>query len=293
MDMAGPLGKDRATNLILSGGLFTQLCNDENTNVRLAVLNKLQTRFLEVVRMAGPHQAELFETLRPLAGSPNWRVRHAVLLLMPKIAEVLKEDEPDAFEAKIDAAFGFKFFFNNDNTEEGEKAMHSKYGKELNVLPWALDPIAEIRKEYSRVCKLVGKVLSGSSPLRGSKGGVWLSEKIVPVLVYCCSQKEFKDKYHQRVILLMGLGEFGAFLSEAELESKLGLVFEMAREKLDDVNYVPSLRLMIARDLPKVASFVSSGFLQKELLPCLEELQKDKDPDVHAFSKSSLAAIAS
>lgn len=293
MDMAAPLGKTRATNLILSGGLFAQLCNDENTNVRLAVLNKLQTRFLEVVRVGGPHQSDLFETLRPLAGSPNWRVRHAVLLLIPKLAEVLKQDEPDAFDTKLDAAFGFKFFFNHENSEEGEKAMQSKYGKELNVHPWALDPIAEIRKEFTRVCKLTAYVLSGSSAPRGSKGGVWIAEKIVPVLVYCCTQKEFKDKYHQRVILLMGLAEVGGFLPEAEVESKLELVFEMAREKVDNVNYVPSLRLMIARDLPKTANFVSADFLQSGVIPCLDEMLKDEDPDVRAFAKSSLAILGS
>ncbi|KAL1511679.1 hypothetical protein AB1Y20_004969 [Prymnesium parvum] len=291
MDMAGPLGKERATNLILTGGLFSLLCNDENTNVRLAVLNKLQTRFLEVVRVAGAHQADLFETLRPLAGSPNWRVRHSVLMLMPKIVEVLKEDEPDAFESKFDAAFGFKFYFNSENNEDGEKTMQSKYGKTINVLPWALDPIAEIRKEFAVVCKQVGTVFAGSAPPRGSKGGVWLTEKVLPVLVYCCSQKEFKDKYHQRVILLLGLAEIAGFLPEAELESKLGLVFEMAREKLENGNYVPSLRLMIARDLWKVSSHVSSAFLQKELLPLLEEMQKDEDPDVRAFAKSSQATI--
>ena len=35
----------------------------------------------------------------------------------------------------------------------------------------------------------------------------------------------------------------------------------------------------------------AAGFLQKELLPCLDEMQKDADPDVSSFAKSSLALI--
>ena len=65
------------------------------------------------------------------------------MLLLPKLVEVLKADEPNEFESKINAAFGFKFFFNADNTDEGEKALQNLYGKDLNVLPWALDPIAQ------------------------------------------------------------------------------------------------------------------------------------------------------
>ena len=74
MDMAEPLGSKRAVDLILKSELFSQLVNDENTNVRLAVLNKLSEKtckFLEVVRIAGDHQAALFDTLRPLAGAPR------------------------------------------------------------------------------------------------------------------------------------------------------------------------------------------------------------------------------
>ena len=69
MDMAVPLKKERAVNLIVKSGLLQQLCHDENTNVRLAVLAKLTGDFFLVVRASGDHQSELFETLRPLAGA--------------------------------------------------------------------------------------------------------------------------------------------------------------------------------------------------------------------------------
>ena len=66
------------------------------------------------------------------------------MLCLPKLVQVLQEDEPDAYESKMNTAFGFKLFFNDDNTEKGEKAMLDQYGKDLIALPWALDPIAQV-----------------------------------------------------------------------------------------------------------------------------------------------------
>ena len=75
------------------------------------------------------------------------------------------------------------------------------------------------------------------------------------------------------------------------MESAVKIILEMAREKLDNGSYVPSLRLMIARDLKGIKSAVSEGFLQKEVQPCLEEMEKDADPDVSEYAKESLAEI--
>uniref|UniRef100_A0A7S3EVC3 TOG domain-containing protein n=1 Tax=Haptolina ericina TaxID=156174 RepID=A0A7S3EVC3_9EUKA len=291
MDMAVPLKKERAVNLIVKSGLLQQLCHDENTNVRLAVLAKLTGDFFLVVRASGDHQSELFETLRPLAGSNNWRVRHSVMLCLPKLVQVLQEDEPDAYESKMNTAFGFKLFFNDDNTEKGEKAMLDQYGKDLIALPWALDPIAQIRKDYGPMCKHICKLLKGTSPSRSSNGGTWATDHILPVLHFCCTHKEYKDRYHQRIILLMGLCHIGEYVPEDKVESAVKIILEMAREKLDNGSYVPSLRLMIARDLKGIKSAVSEGFLQKEVQPCLEEMEKDADPDVSEYAKESLAEI--
>ena len=98
-----------------------------------------------ILHFAVPPTSLIDQSLPGGTGSPNWRVRHSILLMLPRLAKVLKEDEPNAFQNKLDTAFGFKFFFNTDNTDDGEKALHAKYGKELNVLPWALDPIAQAR----------------------------------------------------------------------------------------------------------------------------------------------------
>ena len=252
---------------------------------------------------------------------------------MPKIAEVLKQEKPDEYEKLLNDIFGFKFCFNSDNTEEGEKAMHNKYGRtDINVLPWALDPIAQVRKDCVIICKRVAEVFGGGID---GKGGTWVRDKILPVFKYCAEQKEFKDKYHQRIVLLQGLAAVGPFVKEETLEThvslpnasnlraararqacaakssqkavemvhalrwhraamapltcaprrgQLKLVIDMAEEKLDNGNYVPSLRLMIARDLALVGPYFKSEkgqkFKSSDLVDCLTKLERDEDPDV-------------
>ena len=64
-------------------------------------------------------------------------------------------------------------------------------------------PRAQIRKDYGPMCKHICKLLKGTSPSRSSNGGTWATDHILPVLHFCCTHKEYKDRYHQRIILLM------------------------------------------------------------------------------------------
>jgi len=292
MEMAEPLGKDAARRLMVDEGLLAEMLNDENTNFRLACFDKLvKTNFLDTLRVAGIHQGPLFEILRPLAGNPNWRVRHAVMLLLPKLVRVFNEDKPADAEATLNKEFGYKLFYCEDNTEAGKTAMISKYGTELDVLPWALDPIAQIRKDYATSCLDIVEVLSGSEKdKRASPGGSWATSKILPVLETCCTEKEHKDKYHQRIVLLTGLCALGEYLKQEEVDKKTDIILDMAKETLENGSYVPSLRSMIARDLPGLARSVSKGTLQK-VKDCLAVMEKDADPDVSGFAKESSAKL--
>jgi len=284
MSMAKPLGKERALELILSSNLLEFLVNDENINLRLVVLPELP-KFLEVVRVH-PHKEKIFEMLRPLAGSPNWRVRHAVLVLVPDLARILKEDSPEEFQDAVEKAFGFKFCFNNENTEEGERQMQENYGKDILVLPWALDPIAQIRKDFVLVCRKMADTF-------GTTGGQrFVREKLMKVLEYANSQAQFKDKYHQRVVLLMGLCQIGSYLESSDLEKHLLDVVALGREgKKEDKGYVPSLRLIVARDLPMAVETASKSFIQNTIVPLLTDMILDEDEDVRFFAQQSLGIL--
>ena len=63
-----------------------------------------------------------------------------------------------------------------------------------------------------------------------------------------------------------------------------GLETGLKMYKLDNGNYVPSLRLMIARDLALVGPYFKSEkgqkFKSSDLVDCLTKLERDEDPDV-------------
>jgi len=289
MQMAEPLGKERATKNILKDDLFRTLTiNEENSNVRLALLDKNKfAAFLDVVRVKGCEEY-LFETLRHLAGSPNWRVRHAVLLNMPKVAQVLKQDDEANWATMMDEKFGFKFFNNKENDEAGIKKMQEKYSVSqrettFTAMPWAADPIAKIRADY---CIVLGQM--AATFCNKPKAREWLTDNIVPVLLECCNHKDNKDKYHQRIVLLLGLCEIKDYLDKDKMDECLDPVLAMANETLENGKYVPSLRMMIAQHLVTVSGAVSPTCKEK-ITDTLMVLSRDADPDVNGFAQDALS----
>jgi len=258
--------------------------------VQIAVLNCVKTgRFLDVVGVLGGHEDELFDTLRPLAAADKWRTKHAVMQLLPKLVTVLKQEDPSGFVDKFYAKFGFKLFFCDENTEEGEAKFRATYNlKDANVQPWALDEMAQIRKDYTETCKQIADVMSGDGAKRGGKGGKFATDHIFPVLRKCATDNELKDRYHKRIVLLSGLCALGAYIDEQKVDESLKIVLDMAAEKLDNGKYVPSLRAMIARDLPDAAKHAS---IKADIRKTLETMTTDEDPDVKNYAKSSLPKV--
>jgi serine/threonine-protein phosphatase 2A regulatory subunit A len=293
MDMAAPLGPERATRCLLDDGLFQLMVSDESHNVRLAALNKLKGDFLEVVRVNTPAGTELLNNLSVLAGAVNWRVRHAVMELLPKLVEIYKEDSPSDFRERIMELFGFKIGGIEPPPDEEMRAKFP-YGEEFFHEAWAFDPMAQIRGDFLAVISKVAATFGGELAPRdpGNAGAEWLQTNMVPVLLKC-DDKEFKHKYHQRSVLLMGVVHLGAYFGVEQLESDMvPRILAMAKDGGEKGSYVANLRLMVAREMPGVAKHVSKQYVLQDINPALDELQKDPDVDVSAFSKSSIDAIA-
>mmetsp|Transcript_53602 Transcript_53602/g.123223 ORF Transcript_53602/g.123223 Transcript_53602/m.123223 type:complete len:595 (-) Transcript_53602:91-1875(-) len=90
MNLAKPIGKEAALTLLLP--VIPLLTEDENTNVRLAVINCFDS-FIGVVGLSEEREQEsLLRLIKSLASDKNWRVRHAILLLLPVLAQELGLD---------------------------------------------------------------------------------------------------------------------------------------------------------------------------------------------------------
>jgi len=140
MDMASPLGKELALSQVAP--CMDVLLNDENTNVRLAVINKLSS-FLETVGT----DEYLVKLISRLAKDKNWRVRHAVMMsMLPELAKKMPE-----------------------------AAWTAEFGSYRDLETWAVDNCALIRTDW---CKIMGVI----SETNDAYGQSWLSKNVVPVL---------------------------------------------------------------------------------------------------------------
>ena len=109
-----------------------------------------------------------------LGEDPNWRVRHATLLLLPVLADML---DP--------AAFSHAFVGNPSGAFEQR----------------ATDSFALIRSDWIKACVAIGQLSAYSHS--------WLISEIVPILRACAAEKR---NYQRRAVLLDGLAHLGARL---------------------------------------------------------------------------------
>jgi serine/threonine-protein phosphatase 2A regulatory subunit A len=110
MSLARPLGPAGAASRLLP--LVLLLLDDSNTNVRLTIIYRFGD-FTDVIGIEYPvealvdmptldpalEQGGLLELLRQLGDDQNWRVRHAVVLLLPSLASQMA---PTQFDARFD-----------------------------------------------------------------------------------------------------------------------------------------------------------------------------------------------
>jgi len=261
-------------------------------NVKLYALDKMSKgSFLDYVRVT----PQLLKLLKPHAGSANWRVRHAIMLMMPKLVKVLKEDDPGGVDKLIfgfdegkvsETTVGFKFFYGYENKEEGQKELQRMYQQEgYQVDVYANDQMAQIRKDYPEACKSIAELLSSDR-----KGSGFVNTHVYPVLMSTAQGAGNKDQYQKKAVLLLGLIHLAEFLDEPKLSDALAEVKKMSAETDGSNNPVPNLRLMIARELPKVFPYLPAGAMGKVITPALNDMALDTDPDVKHFAEKALEA---
>jgi len=257
----------------------------------------------------------LINLLRHLSSSKEWRLRHATMGCMAPTLKALKEVKgAGPGQELFFKSFGFKFWKPESGTPDADEEKLKKAINQMSaeagvaetdfsaLYTWAADPMAEIRQRYCSVCREVCEVLGKS------ESKAWLHNHILPnLLMYNAQQvpKEFikytdeKIKsskgmidvaYHHRVVLLFGLKEFGKYVDDAAvMNTMVEAILEMVTQTT-----VPNLLLMIARDLPSLAPYLSKDLINTKVNPKLDDMiQESTDPDVKEFAKSALEAFGS
>jgi len=154
MDIAAPLGKTNALELVFPAVSQLLEAGEENNNVRLLMIGKMNA-LIDVVGIsdAGEKHNGIVELVGRLCRDKNWRLRHSSLSLFPKLAVIMGE-------AQFSAEFG---------------------GQEAG---WATDNCALIRTDW---VKTIGTVAA-----RFDEPKEWLSKHVVPVLEERKAEKSFQ-----------------------------------------------------------------------------------------------------
>jgi len=256
MDLAAPMGKANAVAQLLEGGASSMIGRltkeDEQTNVRLTVINKL----VELIHVVGiDNDAGRFITeqlIRKLAADKNWRIRHATLLLLPSLAQDLG---PAKFEDLYTAP------------ESG--------GFESR----ATDNCALIRTDWAAIVAKVA-VLPGF-------GGPWLSSVVVPILVARSTEKV----YQLLSVSCEGLKVLAGLMLIDDVKRLTEIVLGLADHKVANLRIQAVIALRAAIP-PLSADESGASMLASVKSKLESKVSNaDEDPDVRWFSEQGLAAI--
>lgn len=281
MEMATTMKSAAAKELIFDEMMFDEMMAHESIDVKFAALGKL-SRVLDHVNLFEANgESSIVDTLQKNAREQHkWRVRHAVLMLLPKVAEVYKRDMAPNHAREFSKKFGWWFIFNDENTENEE-------------MVGAADLVAKIRTDYVEVASEVCKVLGTTEEKAPSIVSV---PNVIHVLEHFASKK-YKDKYHYRSGLMIGLVKMAEYMKDDDVIAQLrDNCFPMANENTENNFYIPSLRLIIARELPKVADILiqrgkkGAAFAKSEIKAALNALALDQDCDVKGFAEAGLSS---
>lgn len=211
--------------------IIALLVLDENTNVRLAVINELSA-FIQVVGLEpadegiGADQGEtLLALVQRLSADKNWRVRHGVMLLLPAAAQELGR-------ASFDEAFG------------------------VFLQSFALDDCALIREDFLQV---VARLV----PIFGKE---WLVDPISKLLLSCSDSSR---SYQLRMVLPRGLELLGDRFSRPTLELLVYEAVAMAESKVPNLRIAAVKAL--GSVIPLVTSQLLQQVVLPALKVCYDE----------------------
>ena len=242
MALVRPIGAAEAAARLLP--LIQLLLDDANTNVRLSIIY----HFAELLDVVGVDVAidsvpgGLVEVLCTLGDDETWRVRHAIVLLLPTLASLM------------DAA---------------------DFAATFNLERFLIDSCALVRLDTIKTCVSIAQLPGYSQP--------WIESTVLPLLRARVTEVH---SYQRRALVLEGLGELAAHMSQATLEEGLlPLALNMA------IDRVPNLRLDLAKALQRAAPRLSAATLAGRVFPVLERLLRDEDIDV-ADAAAAAADVA-
>ena len=229
MALARPLGAAGAASRLLP--LIQLLLDDANTNVRLSVLKSFG-EFMDVVGIDCAVDGEgggLVQLVRQLGDDPNWRVRHATVLLLPSLASLMAA-------ATFSAAFDLERLITDATSlvridtlkacaSIAKLPSYSQRWVESDVLPVLCARHSE--RDYQKRAVL----LEGLAELAAHTGQPALEESLLPKALDMA-----RDKVpNLRLILCRSLQRAAPHLSAATLSDKVLPALE-ALENDDDMD---------------------------------------------------------
>lgn len=161
----------------------------------------------------------MLRLLSTLADDPNWRVRHATLLLLPALASTLEAD-----------VFTSTFADPRSSFEQR-----------------ATDPCALIRSDWVRTCAAIAKL-----PQYGS---AWLEQHVMPVLRARHTETKL---YQRRAVVLDALATLAPHLSARILDEELlPLALSMAADRVPNLRMLLATALQAAAEYLSVSTLAS------------------------------------
>ena len=253
LEMAEPLGAEAAEATFISRpredgrSLIKTLLDSNEREVRLAVIGRLEG-LIGVLSLDKSNA--ILQEIRALRADANWRVRHAVLKLLPGLADMMDQIRFDHLFIRDESERKF-----DEDFEDGSK-----------------DNCALIRSDWVYTCNQLGQ----------KYGSEWLIRNVVPIVLERAKDKDYKT----RAVLLDAIAHLPQLHSEEVLESSL-LQPALATEQ-DRVPNL-RLLLALTMGVLRASDAISAETKQTKIDPCLEKLKSDNDDDVVRAATNALS----
>ena len=260
LEMALPLGSEIAKDVYLSrqesyagqaeeGCLVQLLMNDPNTNLRLIVIGKLEA-LINVLSI--PNAGEVLTIINTLVDDKNWRIRHAALFLLPKLAKQMSLD--DFSKTFIQGSFKAR----------------------------AEDNCALIREDWIKCCAEIGRDIKIKDEAAARD---WVLNNILETLEELCGKKNYQFKS----VFLHAAQELGDIVGADVLQSKfLDKAIDMQTDRVPNLR----LKVAEVLGVIAEKRWISASLINEKIKPCLSKLADDTDVDVKEAASRALDAMA-